>query len=210
MLGTKFVAHPIVTKCLGAVVLMSLAGCLARHETSYENDVSRLAPILWDVVETQVEVPRSLSVSEENLFAPDADIVWQEEAFGDRHKQVQAIFAEAALQGTRGLEGRNPVKVEIVVNRFHTLSRRARYGLSVSGVHNINFTITVSDKHGMILAGPSQVQADLAAFTGEEALAQEARGGSQRQRIRQHLSSVIAGWLQYGKDTRKSFVRLGM
>jgi len=174
MLGTKFVAHPIVTKCLGAVVLMSLAGCLARHETSYENDVSRLAPILWDVVETQVEVPRSLSVSEENLFAPDADIVWQEEAFGDRHKQVQAIFAEAALQGTRGLEGR------------------------------------VSDKHGMILAGPSQVQADLAAFTGEEALAQEARGGSQRQRIRQHLSSVIAGWLQYGKDTRKSFVRLGM
>ena len=57
----------------------------------------------YDVVAVNVDVPKTLKVSEANMYYPVADIVWRGEPRGDRHAQVKAIFQEAFAAGTKDL-----------------------------------------------------------------------------------------------------------
>ncbi len=192
--------------------LMMLLGCERSFQTSYDEDVvSEAGDLIYDVVQVRVDVPRSLSVSEANEYAPVADIVWQEERPGDRYAQVGAIFKEAATSAGNKADGFRPVNLDIRVLRFHAMSRKARYGLQASGVHNITFSIALIDaKTGQPLSQTDTIEADLVAFSGRQALAMEAKGFTQRVRIVQHLSAVIEGWLGDGPDVRGRFVRRGL
>ncbi|WP_415403144.1 DUF6778 family protein [Tateyamaria sp. SN3-11] len=137
-----------------------------------------------------VRVPRSLSVSEANRYLPSSDIVWREDPIGDRHAQVANIFHAAMTQGTAPLDGAAPVALDIEVARFHALTEKARY--TTGGVHNINFVLTLRDPEtGVILGEPRKIRADLDAFGGQQALAAEARGQTQKVRITNHLAEVI-------------------
>ena len=61
-------------------------------------------------------------MSEENVYAPEADIVWRGEPEGDRHAQVAQIFRDSARAGTRALRGGRRVTLDITLHGFHALS----------------------------------------------------------------------------------------
>ncbi len=195
-----------------AVAVLALAGCgsSGQFRTDYAQGVSAANSGGWRLASVSVTVPDTLTVSEANTYAPDADIVWRGEPLGDRYDQVKNIIEEAARRGGSGLRGGRPVTLQLQVSQFHALTQRTRYTLNSSGVHNIDFVIRVVDaRSGETLAGPEAVQADLVGYVGGEAIAAEARGETQRVRIVSHVANTIAGWLGTGPDVRGVVVRAG-
>ena len=137
-----------------------------------------------------VTVPRNLRVSEADLLLPAGDIVWHGDPPGDRYAQVQAIFENAFSQAAASFTGRQRIRVDVRVTRFHGLTPRARR--SIGGVHNIEFDIAVRDvKTGALLFQPRHVVADLAALGGDAARAADLRGQTQKVRIASFLTEVL-------------------
>lgn len=193
-----------------------LAGCSGggiggnKWQTNYADVVDPAVSKTWRVSQIDVQVPTTLTVSEENSYAPDADIVWRGEPRGDRYEQTRKIIGEAAATGSAGLRGSRPVRLAITVTRFHALTEKTRYTLEKTGVHNIAFTAQVFDaRTGAPLTPLDPILAELIAYSGQEAFDAEARGETQRVRIVDHVSKVIAGWLGTGPDVRDSFSRRG-
>ncbi len=152
-------------------------------------DQAMLVP-KYSVREVRVTVPRSLVVSEANMFYPIADIVWRGEANGDRYDQVQRIFTEALGFGTHGMANGPEVVVEAQVRRFHSLTEKTRY--TTGGVHSIRFDLTVRDAAtGAVIEGPRLVIADIKASGGRRAIEEDQVGRTQRVVIIENLSQVI-------------------
>lgn len=198
-------------KFILALALMTLASC-ANWQTSYtpvSPDVSKN----WALGSVSVDVPLSLSAGEANVYAPSADIVWQEEILppGEiRHTQVDAIMTEAVTRGAAGLSGSRPVNIEVEVTRFHALSDYARVRLTNEGVHDITFLFKVTDaRSGEVLVPEQLVRADLIAFSGQDSIDALAIGQTQRVRITDHVAATVAGLLGTGPDNRGEFQRLG-
>lgn len=190
-----------------------LTGCIGVNtfQTYYKASVAPDVSKSWHVTAVTVAVPDKLTVSEEHTFEPTADIVWREDAMGDRHIQVVAILQEAITRGAKNLQGPRPVRLDVTVSRFHALTLEAE-SLNVPGigVHNVNFVIRVLDaKTGAILAGPEDIDAAMPALTGAEMIKARLRGESQKTQIQAHVAATIAGWLGVGPDQRDSFVRAG-
>jgi len=196
---------------------MALAGTLAlsacgsrQWKTDYTDVIKPEMSKGWRVVAVEVTVPESLTVSEANAFAPNADIVWREDPFGNRRDQVDVIMTNAAKRGAAGLRGNRPVKLLITMQQFHALTEKTRAVLQNSGVHDITFTAQVVDaKTGAALSPPDLIKADLVAYVGDQAVAAMKQGQTQKVRITDHVSKVIAGWLGHGEDVRRAFTRNG-
>lgn len=189
---------PIKILLLAALVL-GLAACSTPHTA--DPSVSRSEPLdtpllavgpqmTFNVAKVRVAVPNSLVVSEANVYYPTADIVWHGEGYGQRHQQVKAIFEAAMAHGVQNLHGNRAVIVDVEVKRFHSLTQRARY--TVGGVHSIKFVMTLRDeKTGALIGKPQMINADLKAFGGKKAVANERLGLTQKVRIMSHLASLI-------------------
>ena len=135
-------------------------------------------------------VPEALSVSEANMYFPVADIVWREDPQGNRHEQVAAIFERAFEDALGSGSGSVPVVAEITIERFHSLTEKARY--TVGGRHAIYFSLRILDpESGENLVPPRQVNASFPAFGGGRAIAEEAKGNGQKVRILDQLTRVI-------------------
>ena len=146
------------------------------------------APV--SINQVQVIVPRALKVSERNSYLPRGDIVWREDPIGDRHAQVQTIVQNAIVRGVTPLNGPVKADVEIVLQRFHALTEKARY--TTGGVHSITFDLMLKNPAtGELLVPARTVRADLDAFGGQQAINAEARGQTQKVRISDHLAEVI-------------------
>lgn len=144
----------------------------------------------YAVTAINVTVPKSLRVSEANMYYPIADIVWRGEPRGDRHVQIKAIFDEAMATGIAGFTDGRAVVVDVEVTRFHCLTEKARY--TVGGVHSVKFNMTVRDAAtGAVIDGPRLVIADIRASGGAIAVEEEAQGITQRLVIKQNLAQVI-------------------
>ena len=149
---------------------------------------AQIAMVRVDRIE--IDVPKSLVVSEENSFYPAGDIVWRGEPAGDRYRQIKRIFEEGITRGTAPLEGAIPVVLDIRVQRFHSVTEKTRY--TFGGVHSIRFVMTLFDAStGAPLTGPKVVKANLKAFGGQTAVNAERQGQTQRVRIVDHLARVI-------------------
>ncbi|MCO6382209.1 MAG: hypothetical protein JXQ91_02470 [Vannielia sp.] len=194
------------TAALAAVVL-SVAGCAVNTSVPV---ATRSAPLgtsqpvavtqqraavaqAYQIHDIDVNVPSSLRVSEANTYFPNADIVWRDDAPGDRHKQVAAIFEEALGRGSVRLTKGKPVDVQIEVMRFHSLTEKTRY--TVGGVHSIKFRMTVVDPDTGEELESRVITADLKAYGGSKAVAMEAKGWGQKARITQHLANTFAAEL---------------
>ncbi|MCB2135184.1 MAG: hypothetical protein KDE08_04450 [Rhodobacteraceae bacterium] len=200
----------VVFRILGGLVLLGLAACSAKFETSYDHPVAAETSSTWRLSEVSVIVPESLVISEAKTILPRADIVWREDPPGDRRVQIAKIITDATKAGAAGLHGNRPVRFEIVVQRFHALTFEAEARLSQSGVHNVDFTIRAVDaKSGEVLAGPTEILAATPALAGVEMVEARSRGETQKLHISRHLQAVIAGWLGLGPDPRGSFTRIG-
>jgi len=186
-----------------------LAACSGNWATSYDAPLDPEVTRDWRVREVRIALPEELTVSEENSYAPDADIVWHGEPFGDRRAQVTAIMHDGIRQGARGLRGRKAVALEVTLDEFHALTPKARAN-APSAVHNIAYVIRVVDaRTGEELTTPEFIRADLSAFTGAAAVEAIIQGETQKVRITRHLKDVTAGWLGIGPDPRQEFSSAG-
>ena len=192
-------------------LLVPLAACGSTYMTDFPAPIPADVSRRWRLAGVQVDVPATLTVSEDHGLVPAADIVWREDdPRGDRHAQVAAILQTAITAGARGLRGREPVLLQIRVTRFHALTLEAEVLLSDAGVHNIQFDISVIDRHsGQVLAGPTHIYADLPALSGQAMQVARARGETQKSQIEAHVAATVAAWLGIGPDVRGSFTRLG-
>lgn len=144
----------------------------------------------FHITQINVDVPKSLKVSEANRYYPSGDIVWREDPLGDRHAQVKAIFQTGLQRGADTMTDGMPVILDVKVSRFHALTEKARY--TVGGVHSIAFTMQLRDATtGALIGEPHQVKADLKAFGGQTAIEAVARGETQKVRITNHLANVL-------------------
>ncbi|THD84264.1 hypothetical protein E7811_00455 [Aliigemmobacter aestuarii] len=196
MKAIRFLAAALVAASLSACVSSDPA---SRAITPVPGDVSvaskdpgqQVARIpQFTVADIRVTVPRSLKVSEANLFMPVADIVWRGEPMGDRYAQVQRIFDEAFAGGTAGMQRGPAVIVEAEVTRFHCLTEKTRY--TVGGTHAMRYKLTLRDATtGQIIDGPRNVVADVKGAGGQAAIAEEMAGRTQRVVVIEALAASI-------------------
>lgn len=140
----------------------------------------------------QVRAPRDLSVSEANSYKPRADIVWRGDAFGNRHAQVEAIALAGASLGTEEMLAGVPVDLEIELRRFHALTEKARYSAPFGTEFEFEAIVTLRDAEtGAMIGAPRYVKRDFPAASGREALAEEARGITQKTVITQNFGQMI-------------------
>lgn len=187
------------TKILLALMSAAiLAGCTtvdtASRNSAYDQGMAvptMTAAQSVRVTDIKVDVPKSLEVSELNSYYPPGDIVWRGDPPGNRYQQVQAIFADGLTRGTADLNGEVPVVLDVTVERFHALTEKTRY--TVGGIHSIRFRLAVRDaRTGELVREPSVIKADLKGFGGQRAIEADQKGQTQKVRITDHLSRVIA------------------
>lgn len=145
----------------------------------------------YKVVDYVVRVPAGLRVSEANSYYPVADIVWRGDPLGDRHTQVAHLFQNALEDAMPSMKGTQPVKLVVELQRFHSLTERARY--TVGGVHNMIWNMEIQDaKTGTVLKPMHRVESNLPALGGASAIAADSRGITQKSRINEHLTQYFA------------------
>jgi hypothetical protein len=180
---------------------------------SFKTDYQRLSPEVsrgWRLAEVQVDVPRSLTVSESKTLLPTADIVWREDPFGDRYAQVGKIMQTATLRGAQGLRGSRPVVISVTVTRFHALTYEAELSNSDWGVHNVDFVAQVTDaRTGEVLVPATNIRAETPAWSGARMREARRKGITQKSMISNHVAATVAGWLATGPDNRGEFSRQG-
>ncbi len=185
----------LVKLCVALMFGLGLAACAApetaTRNTPLDTQMLKPAAVSLDVQAVRVSVPQSLKVSEANRYYPGGDIVWREDAPGDRHAQVKQILETAFMRGIDSLpKGAVPVVLDVELSRFHALSEKARY--TIGGVHAIQFTYVLRDATtGAALTAPRFVKADFRALGGQAAIDAERQGITQKVRITEHLAKVI-------------------
>ena len=144
----------------------------------------------YNVVGYRVSVPKSLLVSEADVYLPIADIVWHGDPDGDRYQQIQTIFETALAQSTRDMTDGRAVTVSIEIKKFHALTPKTR--ATVGGNFAMHFYLTVLDAETHeVLDGPRMVVADTKASGGVRALREEQKGITQKTVILAHLVEVF-------------------
>jgi hypothetical protein len=193
----------------GGLALFVLAGCSGRWKVDYENGIDPELSRTWKLANVVVSVPASLTVSNSNTYAPNADIVWHGEPFGDRRAQVAAIMDEGITRGASGLRGRRPVTISARVLQFHAVTPAA-VARAPAAVHNIKYSIQVLDASSGEAVTPEQnISADLEAYVGAAAVTAAINGLTQKSRIIDHIDLVTRGWLGFGQDQRRTFSSIG-
>ena len=146
--------------------------------------------VQYNVRDYDVIVPRSLLVSEADVYLPRADIVWHGDPAGDRYRQIQSIFETALAQSTRDMTQGRAVTVSIEIRKFHALTPKTR--ATIGGNYAMHFILTVRDAQtGQVLDGPREVVGDTKASGGVRALREEQQGITQKSVILGHLIKVF-------------------
>ncbi len=169
----------------------ALAGPIDAGATqAVESGKMVLVQTAYDVTKINVDVPRTLRVSEANVFFPIADIVWHGDPSGDRYAQVASILQEGLAAGTAGMKKGRAVVIDVTLTRFHALTPKTRY--TFGGMHTTHFNLTVLDaKTGEVIDGPRAIAADVHGSGGQRAVAEEAAGITQRVVIEGRIAEVI-------------------
>ena len=186
-----------------------LAGCSSQWEVAYENGIDGAVARTWNVTQVVSVAPDNLTVSNDNTFAPNADIVWHGEPFGNRRAQVARILKEGITQGSSSLRGPRDVIIVTNIRHFHSVTPIA-LSQAPGAVHNIRFVAQVIDaKTREELTEPEEISADLEAYVGAAAVTSALEGNTARTRIVNHLARVTRGWLGLGPDQRRRFTSFG-
>lgn len=194
---------------VGLLSALSLAACGSQWSVDYAETVPPEVSRDWRLSAVVSVVPDTLKVSNDNVYLPNADIVWWGEPFGDRRAQVARIMEEAVTSAASDLDGSRPVTFTVTTETFHAVTPAAM-AAAPAAVHNIKFRIQVFDANtAEELTPPIPVAADLEAYVREAATASAIRGETQRRRIVDHIEAVVRGWLGNGPDQRRTFQSLG-
>ena len=176
----------------------------------YEEALPQSITSRWNITQVEVIIPDRLTVSEENKFAPDADIVWHGDIRGDRKAQIANILKAAGKQGASKLKSGQNVHLVLQLEEFHGMTPLALRKLKYSGVYNITMVASVHDgPTNNPIIEPTVIYADLEAFTGARFAEAEAQGNTQKKRVTDHIAAVLAGWMSAGPDPRREILRRG-
>ncbi|MGR3540386.1 MAG: DUF6778 family protein, partial [Hasllibacter sp.] len=144
-----------------------------------------------------IQVPAELVVSESQGYYPGADIVWHGDPFGDRRAQIATIFQEAADRAATLTAGAGrAVRADARLVRFHGLSPRAR--LTVGGVHNSIYDLTLRDAATGAVLETRRVDASIRAFGGIAAVRAESLGQTQRVRVTEAIAASLVEEMRAG------------
>jgi len=144
----------------------------------------------YDIRSLRFAVQPDLVVSEEESFYPQADIVWRGDERGPRVPQIASMFQTAFDRNQTVLTGNTPVDVGITLVRFHGVTDRTR--LSVGGIYNIEFDLTVFDaRTGAVIEPPRRVKGDLNAPGGRRGQDLINQGQTQRVRVTDFLTGLL-------------------
>jgi hypothetical protein len=186
-----------------------LAGCSSQWNVDYTDGIDPAISKNWNVRRVQVIVPESLTVSDANTYAPNADIVWHGDLSGDRRKQVADILRQGLAAGATSLDGPRAVAISARLEHFHAVTPAA-VARAPAAVHNIAYVIQVFDNQtGDPITQPERIEADLEAYVGSAAITAAIQGQTQRVRIIDHIANVTRGWLGAGPDPRRTFSSIG-
>ncbi len=186
-----------------------LAGCSGQWQVDYEDQIDPALSKSWHIHSVQVAVPPSLTVSNSNTYAPNADIVWHGDLSGNRREQVASILREGIQAGAAPLKGPRGVTIRAELEHFHAVTPAA-VARAPAAVHNIAYVVQIyDDATGQALTQPERIQADLEAYVGAAAVTAAIQGQSQQVRIVDHIASVTRGWLGVGADQRRTFQSIG-
>ena len=152
-------------------------------------------PGMYRIAQVNVNVPKSLTVTEDSVsLKPRADILWQEEPQGDRHKQVDDIMTEALAKGVATANGPRAVVLDVTMTQFHATNAAARR--FVGGDQEIGFNYVLRDaRTGENLMQPVAIRTAFKSLSGQRARAAEAAGINQEYRIRAYVAKFIAAEL---------------
>lgn len=149
----------------------------------------------FKVVDINVLVPQSLTVSEANTYKPNADIVWRGDSYGNRYEQVQAVLETGLAAGVQSFDGAQEVVLDVQLVQFHAQTEKVRY--TFGGEHEIIFAMTVRDAQtGATVVPLHFVDATFKALGGIAAVNAEKAGVTQKVRIVERLAEVISTELQ--------------
>ena len=186
-----------------------LAGCSGQWNVDYEDGIDPAISKSWRLQKVQVIIPENLTVSDENSYAPNADIVWHGDLSGDRREQVAGILRDGLKRGASSLNGPRGVAISARLEHFHAVTPAA-VARAPAAVHNIAYVIQVFDgATGDPLTPPERIEADLEAYVGAAAITAAIEGQTQRVRIVDHIANVTRGWLGAGPDPRRTFQSIG-
>lgn len=143
----------------------------------------------YHVVDVNVTVPETLTISEANGFKPVADILWQEDPAGNRYQQVKDIMTAALEQGVSDLDGVRDVVVDVTMTRFHALTKRTRY--SIGGEHEVWMELAIRDAETGDLVEPVRKVGFDTYISANQAVENEANGIDQRVEITQLVEQMI-------------------
>lgn len=193
---------------LAGGLMAFLAGC-GNWQIDYSVGLDPEVTKGWRLQNVQVQIPESLTTSNENSYAPNADIVWHGEPLGDRRAQVTKILQEGIWMGAAGLNGTRDVVILVQLQHFHAVTPAA-IARAPGAVHNIAYRTRVFDaRTAEPLTEVQVIEADLEAYVGDAAIVAEIQGRGQRYRLVRHIAAVTAGWLGTGEDQRRRFASFG-
>jgi hypothetical protein len=172
--------------------LAGLMGCSAAFgmKSSARPEVDRS----YDLGRFNFATQSGLTISEDEFFYPQADIVWRGDPIGPRIPQIAAMFDEAATRNQAILDGAVPVDVDVTLVRFHGVTNRTRY--TVGGVYNVIFDLTIrSAATGEVIEPTRRIIGNLNAPGGERATRLDNAGQTQKVRVTDYLTSLLRAQL---------------
>ena len=176
----------------------------------YEEPLPNDTATKWKISKIRVIIPRNVKASTANILAPNAEIVWHEGPSGSPKSDVAELLVEVGKRLAQKTSGKEKVVLEIEVAEFHGTTPVAKRKLKRSGVHNISLLVSfVDESSSRILVDPTAIYADLEAYTGERLSRNTANGINERNRVLDHLVTVLSAWIGDGTDPRRNIERLG-
>lgn len=193
-------AAALLSACAGGDIVSRNA--LANSELLSSKTGEAHAPVplnpSYRVVDVKVEVPETLTSSEHNGIKPRVDILWHEDPAGDRHAQVRELMTAALEEGVTGLDGSREVVLEVVMTRFHALTKRTRY--TFGGEHEVWMFVAVRDAETGELLEPARRIGFDHGISASQALENEAKGLNQRLEITALVKDMIRTELTRPRD----------
>ena len=144
----------------------------------------------YDIQRLRFATLPDLTVSEDESYYPQADIVWRGDPPGPRIAQIQSMFQAAFDRNQSVLAGTTPVDIDITLVRFHGVTDLTR--LTIGGVYNVIFDMTVIHADtGAVIEPQRRVQGDLPAPGGARGQALLREGQTQRVRVTDFLTGLL-------------------
>ncbi len=193
-------AAALLSACAGGDIVSRNALTNSELLGSKDGEMRASVPLnrSYRVVDVRVEVPETLTSSEDNGIKPRVDILWQEDPAGDRHAQVRELMTAALEEGVAATEGSRDVVLDVVMTRFHALTKRTRY--SIGGEHEVWMYVAVRDAETGELLEPARRIGFDHRISAAQALENEAQGLNQRLEITALVKEMIRQELTRPRD----------